>query len=391
MPDNSRHTGHLFVRELKLITGNHSLLLTLLIAPLLYVFFYGTIYSYKVEEKVVLAVADEDKSEMSRQLTEQLNNLQIISVMSAGNLQEAQELMYHGKAMGYFLIPKGTQSNVLALRQTTVVLAVNGARFLPSSELTGAITQIGLGVGAGVRLKYQEMSGGLNSTMAMQEAMPVNVDFRPLYNPQSSYGGFILPVLIVLILQQTLLIGLSESVALDRENGHIPLLVNARGGFSGALYGKGLFYLLLFGAYAAFFMNVNYRLLDLPFRGYAPDMAVLLLLFLLVLIPMAIWVGTLFKNQLLAAQLMAFSTYPFFMICGYAWPLKSMPLVFQWIAALIPLTPFVKIYISIVQAGGTLADNMGAVIHLLILWIFYVLLALLGLRRLYKKQQPVSL
>lgn len=390
MPERKHHIGYLFLREIKLIAGNHSLLLTLLLAPLFYVFFYGTIYSYKVEEKVVLAVADDDRSEMSRMFVEQMNNMQVVSVMRAVSLEEAQERMYRGEAQGYFYIPKGMQTKVLSLQQANVVLAVNGARFLPSSELTGAITQLGLTIGAGVRLQYQEKIG-LNSTMALQEAMPVNVDYRPLYNPQASYGGFLLPVLLVLILQQTLLLGLSGSVALERENNNISQLVQTGGGLSGMLYGKASFYLLLYLAYAAFFMTVNYRVLQLPFRGSYSDLAIILLLFILTLIPMGIWIGTLFKSQLLAAQLMAFSTYPFFLICGYAWPFESMPLLLQGLSSLLPLTPFVKVYTSVVQTGGTLRDHAGSVIHLVLLWIFYLLLALWGIKRWNKKQQPLSL
>ncbi|WP_343746749.1 ABC transporter permease [Chitinophaga sp.] len=390
MPEVKNNIGALFLREIRLVAGNHSLLLTLLLAPLFYVFFYGTIYSYKVEEKVVLAVADDDRSEMSRMFVEQMNNMQIVAVMRAASLEDAQERMYRGDAQGYFFIPKGMQSKVLSLQQADVVLAVNGARFLPSSELTGAITQLGLTIGAGVRLQYQEKMG-LNSTMALQEAMPVNIDYRPLYNPQASYGGFLLPVLLVLILQQTLLLGLSGSIALERENNNIGRLVTMGGGLSGMLYGKAAFYLLLYLAYAAFFMTVNYQVLHLPFRGSYRDLAVLLFLFILTLIPMAVWIGTLFKSQLLAAQLMAFSTYPFFLICGYAWPFESMPPALQGLSSLLPLTPFVKVYTSVVQTGGTLREHAGSVVHLLLLWVFYLLLALWGLKRLNKKQQPLSL
>lgn len=392
MLDFIRDIGRLFLREIKLVAHDHSLLLTLLLAPLLYAFFYGSIYTYKVEEKVALALADDDNSAMSRTFTEQLNKLQVVDIKKTSTLEAAQEMMYRGDAQGYLYIPKGMQTDVLGLKQTDVLLAVNAARFLPSSELAGAVTQIGMAVGAGVRLQYHEKAGGLNSRMAMQEAMPVNIDYRPLYNTRSSYGNFLLPGLLALILQQTLLIGLAESVALDKQNKQIPLLVSlGGGGLSTTLWGKGAFYLLLFLSYAAFFMTVNYRTLDIPFRGHPVDVAVALTLFILTLIPLGVWLGTIFRSQLLAAQLMAFSTYPIFLISGFAWPYESLPVPLQWLSSMVPTMPFLKVYISIVQTGGTLRDNTGPIVHLLLLWGFYVLLALLGLRRLNKKQQPLSL
>ncbi|MBS0029581.1 ABC transporter permease [Chitinophaga sp. 22321] len=391
MPDFFRHITRLFLREAKLVVQDHSLLLTLLIAPLLYAFFYGSIYSYKVEEKVLLAVADDDKSELSRTFLQQLSKMQIVEVVGARDLKDAQEKMYYGTCQGYLYIPGGVQKKVLALQQGDIVLAVNAARFLPSSELAGAITTLALTVGAGVRLKYNEMKG-LNSQMAMRETQPVNLDYRPMYNTRSSYGAFLLPGLLALILQQTLLIGLAESMALDKQKKNVPEMLHMGGGsLSATLWGKGLFYLVLFLCYAFFFLTVNYSTLDIPFRGHAFDVAVAFIIFFFTLIPLGIWLGTLFPSQLMAAQMMVFSTYPVFLIAGYAWPYESLPVPLQWLSSMVPTTPFLRVYQSVVQTGATLADNVPSVLHLLALTAFYMLLALLGLRRLNKQQQSLSL
>jgi ABC-2 type transport system permease protein len=391
MFDSLRHIIRLFLREAKMVAHDHSLLLTLLIAPLLYAFFYGSLYSYKVEEKVRLAVADDDKSELSRTFVQQLNKMQIADVVGAASLQDAQEKMYHGDCQGYLYIPDGVQKKVLALQQGDIVLAVNAARFLPSSELAGAVTKLAMTVGAGVRLKYNEMQG-FNTAMAMQETQPVNLDYRPLYNTRSSYGAFLLPGLLALILQQTLLLGLAGSMALDKQQRHIPELLSIGGGsLSVVLWGKGLFYMILFLSYTCFFMTVNYTTLDIPFRGHVFDVAVAFIIFFFTLIPLGIWLGSIFSSQLLAAQVLAFSTYPVFLLSGYPWPYASLPVPLQWLSSLIPTTPFLHIYQSIVQSGATLQQNVPAVLHLLALWAFYVLLALLSLRRLNKQQQPLSL
>jgi ABC-2 type transport system permease protein len=166
-------------------------------------------------------------------------------------------------------------------------------------------------------------------------------------------------------------------VALDRQNGQIPQLLSLSGGsLSTALWGKGLFYFLLFCAYAAFFLTVNFQTLDMPFRGRPFDVSVAFMIFILTLIPMGFLLGSLFKGQLLTAQLMVFSTYPFFLLSGLAWPYDALPPAMQLLSSLLPTTPFLKIYIAIVQTGATLKDNMGSVVHLLLLWVFYVSLAL---------------
>ena len=381
----------LLKRELRLITTDHTLLLTLLIAPVLYAFFYGSIYINKAESEVKIAVVDADGSALSRMISEQLNATSLADVVPVADLQEAQQKMYGGDVQGYCYIENGLEQKVLALQQANVVLALNASRFLPSSDLTATVTKICLTLGAGVRLNYFKRKGNTND-IALEEANPVRLNEKPLYNESGSYGGFLLPGLLALILQQTLLIGLAESMSSEREQKRLSqMLCTGRGSLSAILWGKGLWYFLLFGCYAFFFMTVNFQVLHLPFRGSALDIGMLLALFLVTLIPLGLTIGSLFKSQILSMQVMAFSTYPIFLITGYSMPYQSLPKLVQWISALLPTTPFLKAYTSIVQTGGNLHDNRGAVVHLLLLWLLFCGLFLWRFRRLEKKERIKNL
>lgn len=370
----------LFFREVSLIGKDHSLLLTLLIAPLLYAFFYGSIYINKEEFEVKLGVVDDDHSRLSRLLQQNIDNSPIVQLIHFSNLKDAEEQMYQGNCQGYFYIPEGTETNLLSLKQSNVVLAVNASRFLPSSDLLMSVQQICLTIGAGVRLQYFQKSEGMSTAAAMDNVMPVNLDYRPLFNERSSYGAFLLPGLLALILQQTLLIGLSESVAGERQNLRLREWINA--GVSNGIWGKGLFYLLLFSSYAFFFLNVNYKILDLPQRANGLELGILLVLFIATLVPMAQFIGSLFKSQLVCLQMMAFSTYPIFLITGYSWPHESLPLLLQWLANLLPTTPFIAIYTRMVQSGAGLWENASALFHLIFLWIFYSFICFVRIKRL---------
>jgi len=85
-------------------------------------------------------------------------------------------------------------------------------------------------------------------------------------------------------------------------------------------------------------------------------------------------------------QIMAFSTYPIFLITGYSMPYASLPRVVQWISAMLPTTHFLKAYQSVTQAGGTLFENRGAVIHLILLWLFFCAVFIFRFRRLERKE-----
>jgi len=361
----------IFFRELKLIGEDHSLLLTLLIAPLLYVFFYGSIYSFKEEEKVKLAVVDEDQSSLSRLLMQQINNLQLVDILIVPSVDRAQHEMYEGVCQGYLYIDKGLEQKVLSLQQGNVVLAVNAGRFLPSSDLIASVTKICLAVSAGVRMQYFEMKG-LTEQNSLRRAMPVNLDYRPMFNDRSSYGAFLLPGLLMLILQQTLLLGLAESVAAERMKKTLGGWFSVTDGniFYGII-GKGLFYFFLFSCYALFVLTINFSVLHLPLTGSLWALAFIMMVFLLTLIPMAMWIGSFFKSQILCLQIMAFSSYPIFLITGYSWPFSMLPVFIRVISSLLPTTPFMRAYISVTQQGGTLMDNAVTVVHMLALMIFF--------------------
>jgi len=372
-------------RELKLIGKDHSLLLTLLIAPLLYLFFYGSIYSYKEEDKVKLAVVDKDGSSLSRLLIQQINNLQMVDVILEPSTERAQHELYEGVCQGYLYIGKGLEQKVLSLQQGNIILAVNAARFLPSSDLVASVTKICLAVSAGIRINYFEMKG-LTEATSMKEAIPVNLDYRPLFNELSSYGAFLLPGLLMLILQQTLLIGLAESVAAERMKKTITAWFSlTHDNIAQGIIGKGLFYFFLFACYALFVLTINFSVFHLTVAGNVWTLALLITIFLLTLIPMAMWIGSFFKSQLLCLQLMAFSSYPIFLITGYAWPFKMLPVFIQLISSLLPTTPFMRAYISVAQQGGSLSDNGLMVLHMMALMVFFGFLSFRRFKKLAGK------
>ncbi len=380
----------LLKREIHLVTNDHSLLLTLLIAPVLYAFFYGSIYSNKEEKEVKIAVVDADGSALSRKIIQKIDESDIADVRSISNLGKAKYQMHLGKVQGFLYLEKGLEKKVLSLKQGNAVLALNTSRFLPSSDLLSTITQITLATGVGVRRNYFKKKGK-GTLLSVQEAQPVKLNYKPLYNVTGSYGGFLLPGLLALILQQTLLIGLAGSMSLERQKKKIADLLNlGENSYSSVLWGKGLFYFLLFSCYALFFLTINFNVLHLQMRANPFSMGILMALFLMTLIPLGLWLGSLFKSQILSVQLMAFSSYPIFLITGYSLPYDALPKTVQGISALLPTTPFLMAYQSMVQTGGTLIDNKWHVVHLVVLWLFFCGLFIWRMRGLKRKAGRIN-
>lgn len=371
-------------RELKNVSKDSSLFLILLLAPILYAFMYGSIYLNKGEEKVKLALIDNDGTAISRTLTEQFDSTPMIEIIPTSNINEAQEKMYQGDVQGYFYIESGFEKNILSQKQTNVNLVLNASRFLPSSDLLSTVTKVCLTVGAGVRKTYFNKQG-MGEDESMKMTNPINMDYRPLYNSGMTYGAFLLPGLLAIILQQTLLIGVAAAFTSEREeNKLLNLYQVSKQSISKMIFGKSLLYFFAFMIFGLFFSIVNFSVFGVEIRGSYFDLAVISALFIATIIVFGMLIGSFFKTKLFAFQVLVFSSYPIFLITGYSMPYQALPKFVQMLSDTLPTSPFLKTYISIVQSGGSLADNLNSVIHLVILWIFFEFLLILRIKYLIK-------
>jgi len=169
-----------------------------------------------------------------------------------------------------------------------------------------------LTMAAGARVKYFEMQG-YSIDQARELFEPLRIDVKPLFNTTETYGDFLIPGILALILQQTLLMGLSESIAKEREAGTMGDLFATAGRSMWALMsGKGAFYLALFSAYAFFFYTVNFQVFSIPFRGSALALAILTMIFLLSVVYLSLFLSSFFHRKMIALQILGFTSYPIF-------------------------------------------------------------------------------
>lgn len=374
----------IFKRELTNVSKDSSLFLILLFAPILYAFMYGSIYLNKGEEKVKLALIDNDGTAISRTLTEQFTSTPMIEIIPSSDINDAQEKMYKGEVQGYFYIQSGFEKAILSQKQTNVNLVLNASRFLPSSDLLSTVTKVCLTVGAGVRKTYFNKQG-MGEDESMKMTNPINMDYRPLYNSGMTYGAFLLPGLLAIILQQTLLIGVAAAFTSEREeNKLLNLYQLSKQSISKMIFGKSLLYFFAFMVFGLFFSIVNFSVFGVEIRGNYFDLAVISALFIATIIVFGMLIGSFFKTKLFAFQVLVFSSYPIFLITGYSMPYQALPKFVQILSDMLPTSPFLKTYISIVQSGGSLSDNLDSVIHLVILWIVFEFLLILRIKYLIK-------
>jgi ABC-2 type transport system permease protein len=92
-----------------------------------------------------------------------------------------------------------------------------------------------------------------------------------------------------------------------------------------------------------------------------------------------------FQSMIGWTEIMAFSTYPLFLISGYSWPLESMPVALQYFAKILPSTPFFEAFRKLSVQGAGVFQIKNELIHMALLVLILLALLYFRLEKLSKK------
>ncbi|SDH30636.1 ABC transporter permease [Winogradskyella thalassocola] len=386
---NLKLIWQLLKKEATQIYNDHSILLALLAAPLLYFALMGSTYFNKDEENVSVGIVDLDNSHSSRAFLNKINATQKVDITHTYlDLNEAKNGLYRFDVQGLIHIPSGFENKLKAHESTPIGLILNNSKFLSSNDINKSVNLVAMDYAVESRENFFK-SKEINPSLAAKKAQPIIAQIHAVYNPANNYGNFLLPALFILILHQTLLIGLSESVALDRKNNLIPFIFNdAPLSFLNYFFGKTGFYFLLYAAYTILTFFVIFPIFDLPLNNSMFTLITVSFLFFIATIFYGWFISSFFKSQARAMEVMAFTSYPVFLITGITWSFKDMPLVIQFMSNLIPLKPYFSFLKKETIMGVESNLYSNEIVHLLLLLLLGYVAVLL--RFYYLKKQLLN-
>jgi len=212
---------------------------------------------------------------------------------------------------------------------------------------------------------------------------PVQTTIENMYNPYGGYATFIMPAILIVIIQQTLLIGIGMVGGTWRERGLYKTLIprgEKRLSVIPIVLGKSTAYLSIYCATLLYVMGFHYKVFGYPSNGAAGDVVLFLIPYLLSCTFLGIALSSLFRRRENSLLLLLFTSIPFLMLSGASIPQESMP---QWLFQLgriIPSSSGVDGFIRIRTMGATLSEVSVQFWTLWILSGLYFILACLGMR-----------
>ena len=367
-----------FIDELKTIMNDKGAMLIFFLAVFAYPLVYSIAYKNNVVRDIPVTIVDLDNTATSRQMIRMLGATKELSVaQEVGSLHEARQLFWDGNSKGIILIAEGFEKDLLKGYQTSVSVYCDASYFLIYKEtLTGTIQATGT-LSAGVEIK-RLMAAGNGEEMAMQQRDPMPSKFYNLYNPSGAYGSCIMPGVILIILQQTLLVGIGMIGGAGKErrnNQEFKPGMKVRQGMFSVVFGKGLAYFVIYIVNIAFTLIYLSKWFGFPDKGSFADVCILLVPYLFSVIFLGLMISMLFHRREHSIMILVFVSPIVLFLSGLSWPATSIPPLLYQIAHIFPSTSMIPAFLRIRTMGVSINDVRPEFLFLMCQMIFYFIMA----------------
>lgn len=353
-----------FRAELRAVLGDRQVRMIVLLALVIYALIYPLPYRAELLRDVPVVLVDQDRSTASADLVRRVDASEAVALThDALDMAEATRLVHERRAYGVMLIPDGFERALLRGDQSPVALYADASYFLMYQRvMQGAavpLRQMGAEIEA-ARLIAQ----GTPRAVATAQVSPANQIEVPLFNPAAGYATYVLPAAFVLILQQTMMMGLALAAT---RRGPLP------GHAVWRLLGRAGAWLAIYVGLLPIYLIVLPVLYGLPILGGPGALMMLGLPFLLAAGFLAQLVAALFRQGEVVQVVLLAMGLPFFFLSGFAWPVEAIPVHLNALAQLIPSTAAIDGLVRVTQMGATLPQIAP------ILWHLWALAGGLGL------------
>lgn len=371
--------------EYKYIFTDAGVILILFGAIVIYSTAYSFAYKNEVLRDVPIAVVDDSHSPMSREFTRKLDATpNIVVAYKPQSLEQAKEMFLKREVNGIVVIPKGFEKDILSNKKAYFAVYADAGYFLYYKQVFSDITAAMTNMNDKIEVRRFTMAG-LSQPQAVAVSDPVKVTSRSLFNPYNGYGTFVMPAILILIIQQTLLIGIGMIGGTWREQKLFSRFVQSGKSHMSALpivLGKGLAYFSISILTLSYVFGFHYKAFGYPMNGSALNIVAFLLPYVLSVIFLGIALSSVFKHRENSLIILLFTSIPFLMLSGVSVPVEAMPTWLYEFGKIIPSSSAINGFIRLQTMGADLSDVIPELETLWILTGVYFLLACLGMRRL---------
>jgi ABC-2 type transport system permease protein len=369
--------------EFKRIFSNSVLLAIFIGAPIFYGVLFGYVYKQAKVINLPIVIIDEDHSPMSDKIIEAFEDNEALLVCdiryTAGNILNEMPIKQFDAVI---TLPTNFEADILQKRHPEIRVDLNMANILNANTASKNIQAVLMTLNAGIEIEGLKKSG-LHPTQAATSYESFKINFNKLYNSSGNYINFMLPGLLIAIMQQIIFLAMALVFARDFEDGHFGVLVKKSK--------SSLYHIALKSTPFIIMIPIMWFFISLLFDYFRIDADIynLPMLLLTTTLTMAsMCIGMLFSiaipSQLKATELLMVISTPAFILSGFTWPTLAFPDAIANVAKYIPSTQFLSGFRKIAFYGGDVSSIKSEINTLLLICcVSFVVLVLLLQFKIY--------
>jgi len=283
---------------------------------------------------------------------------------------EAEEMIARGDVSFVVTIPSDFGRRVVRGDNPTILIDADAT---DPSVASGAISTLGT-------VASQALSREIGTEAEDKEdgARALSVVVHRRYNPEGITQYNIVPGLLGVILQMTMVMMTSIALTRETERGTMENLLSMPATPLEIMLGKIMPFLVVGAVQVTVVLVASKTVFGVPFVGSLPLILAGVFVFVLALVILGYLISTVSRTQMQAMQLTFFFFLPSILLSGFMFPYRGMPGWAQTLGEVFPLTHFLRLIRSVMLKGAdaaTVADSFAA------LGIFVVVLSATALMR----------
>lgn len=291
---------YIWKREFRTTFRDQGVLIFFVLVPLVYPLIYSFIYTNEVVREVPAVVVDDSRSSLSREYLRKVDATPDIQIVAyCADMEEAKQMLKDRLAYGIIYIPKDFSSDIAQGKQTQVSIYCDMSGLLYYKSMLLANTAVSLDMNEDIKIAR---SGNTTDRQDEITAYPIEYEDVAMFNPTNGFAAFLIPAVLILIIQQTLLLGIGLSAGTARENNRFKDLVPINRHYNGTLrivLGKGLSYFMVYALVSVYVLCAVPRMFSLNQIGQPGTLALFILPYLMACITFTVMLDAACKFNLI--------------------------------------------------------------------------------------------
>jgi len=290
-----------------------------------------------------------------------------------GSAAEAEALMAKGAVSFVVTIPADFARRVERDDSPQILIEADAT---DPSAASGAVSTLST-VASQALLRAR----GMQETAAENARQQLQVVVHRRYNPEGISQYNIVPGLLGVILQMTMVMMTAMALTRETERGTMENLLAMPSSPAEIMLGKVLPYLVVGSVQVVVVLVAAKLLFGIPFVGSLALLLSSVLVFVLSLVLLGYTISTIARTQMQAMQLTFFFFLPSIMLSGFMFPYRGMPNWAQTLGEIFPLTHFLRITRAVMLKGADFNAIATEIAWLALFVVVFAGTALLRFRR----------